>query len=190
MPVMIDGVNVQLFSECNTNAPFPAPDETPRRAQPKIDIIFPEVFFPSNKTYLALGEAKIREVVKVHHELVRHSKIGHLYPQEEEAFIAATTKIEDFFVQMLGGKDLYTSVQGHPRLRDRHFPFEVTETGRDIWLMSFRKALKQCAVPKELLPEIWNWVESISIRMINRRTSMEMVKRYPYESIDSYFNAE
>ena len=190
MPVMIDGVNVQLFSECDTNAPFPIADETPRRAQPKIDMIFPEVLFPSNQTYLALGEAKIREVVKVHHELVRHSKIGHLYPQEEEAFIAATTKIEDFFVQMLGGKDLYTSVQGHPRLRDRHFPFEVTETGRDIWLMSFRKALKQCAVPKELLPEIWTWVESISIRMINRRTSMEMVKRYPYESIQSYFDAQ
>ena len=190
MPVMIDGIQVQLFSECDTNAPFPVADESPRRAHPKIDMIFPELFFPSNRTYLALGEAKIREVVKVHHELVRHSKIGHLYPQEEAAFIATTSKIEDFFVQMLGGKDLYTSVQGHPKLRDRHFPFEVTETGRDIWLMSFRKALKQCAVPKELLPEIWNWVEAISIRMINRRTSMEMVKRYPYESICSYFDAE
>lgn len=189
MPVMIDGVKVQLFSECDTNAPFPKTDENPRHAHPKIDMIFPELFFPSNKTYLAVGEAKIREVVKVHHDLVRKSKIGHLYPQDETDFIAATTKIEDFFVQMLGGADLYTSKQGHPKLRNRHFPFEVTEAGRDIWLMSFRKALKQYAIPQELLPEIWNWVEAISIRMINRRTSMEMVKRYPFESIQSYFDA-
>lgn len=189
MPVMIDGVKVQLFSECDPNAPFPQTAENPRYAHPKIDMIFPELFFPSNKTYLALGEAKIREVVKVHHDLVRQSKIGHLYPQDDALFTEATQKIEDFFVQMLGGADLYTSKQGHPKLRNRHFPFEVTESGRDIWLMSFRKALKQCAIPKELLPEIWNWVEAISIRMINRRTSMEMVKRYPFESIQSYFDA-
>lgn len=189
MPVMIDGVKVQLFSECDTNAPFPQTDENPRRAHPKIDMIYPELFFPSNKTYLALGEAKIREVVKAHHVLIRTSKIGHLYPEDDATFEVATQKIEDFFVQMLGGKDLYTSKEGHPRLRDRHFPFEVTETGRDIWLMCFRKALKQTLVPKEFLPEIWDWVEALSIRLINRRTSMEMVKRYPYESIQSYFDA-
>ncbi|WP_333805044.1 globin domain-containing protein [Sulfurospirillum sp.] len=189
MPVVIDGVKVQLFSECDPNAPFPQTDENPRRTPPKIDIIYPEVFFPSNKTYLAIGEAKIREVVKIHHDLVRKSKIGHLYPQDDATFIAATTKIEDFFVQMLGGANLYTSKQGHPKLRDRHFPFEVNETGRDIWLMCFKKALKQTHISKELLPEIWNWVESISMRMVNRRTSMEMLKRYPYESIQHYFDA-
>ncbi|QIR75734.1 hypothetical protein [Sulfurospirillum diekertiae] len=119
MPVMIDGVQVQLFSECNPNAPFPQTDENPRRAHPKIDVIFPELFFPSNKTYLAIGEAKIREVVKRHHDLVRKSKIGHLYPQDEAAFIAATTKIEDFFVQMLGGADLTLYLQTRPSKTQR-----------------------------------------------------------------------
>ncbi|MDD3343054.1 MAG: globin, partial [Sulfurospirillaceae bacterium] len=129
MPVMIDGLKVQLFSECDTNAPFPMADENPRRAHPKIDVIYPEVFFPSNKTFLALGEEAIRHLVKIHHELIRNSKLAHLYPKEEAAFKIATQKIEDFFVQMLGGPDLFTSTQGHPKLRARHFPFEVTEEG-------------------------------------------------------------
>lgn len=189
MPVMIDGVKVQLFSECDTNAPFPMADENPRRGYPKIDLICPEVFFPSNKTFLRLGEAKIRELVKIHHELIRKSKLAHLYPKEDVAFEIATKKIEDFFVQMLGGSDIYTSVQGHPKLRDRHFPFEVTEAGRDIWLMCFKKALKLAHVPKELLPEIWDWVESLSMRLVNRRTSMKELNRYPFESIQNYFDA-
>jgi hemoglobin len=190
MPVMIDGVNVQLFSECDVNAPFPTAEETPRKAHPKIDFIYPEVYFPSNKTYLAVGETKIREVVKVHHELIRKSKLAHMYPSDDAEFEIATRKIEDFFVQMLGGADLYTSAHGHPKLRDRHFPFEVTEAGRDIWLVCFKKALKQTKVPKELLPEIWEWVESISLRLVNRRTTMHEMSRYPYESVKAYFDAE
>lgn len=188
MPVMIDGVKVQLFSECKPNAPTPKTDENTRTIPPKIDMIYPEVTFPSNKTYRAMGEAKIREIVKVHHDLIRQSKIGSLYPKDEAAFLATTSKIEDYFVQMLGGDELYTAKQGHPKLRDRHFTFEITEAARDIWLMCFRKALKQTNVPKELLPEIWDWVESISMRMVNRRTSMQPLTRYPFETIQSYFD--
>ena len=185
---MIDGVKVQLFSECDTNAPFPITDETPRRAHPKVDMICPEAFFPSNQAYKAVGEAKIREVVKHHHALIRKSKIGYLYPQEDNAFLEATKIIEDFFVQMLGGDTLYTSKQGHPKLRERHFPFEIDENSRDIWLMCFKKALKETHFPKEFIPEIWEWVESLSLRLINRRTSMEFPKRYSFESIKKYFD--
>ena len=120
--------------------------------------------------------------------MIRTSKLASFYPQEDKAFEKAAKTIEDFFVQMLGGKDLYTSVQGHPKLRERHFLFEITETGRDIWLMCFRKALKKTAFPKELLPEIWNWVEALSMRLVNRRTTMDDMKRYPYDSIQTYFD--
>lgn len=188
MPVTIDGVNVQLFSECDTKAPFPKADEKPRRGHPKIDVIYPEVYFPSNQIFLSLGEEAIRKLVQVHHDLIRESKIASLYPQDESEFQAAALKIEDFFVQMLGGEALYTSTQGHPKLRERHFPFEITEIGRDIWLMCFRKALKITRFPKELLPEIWEWVEALSMRLVNRRTTTDAMKRYPFESIRSYFD--
>lgn len=55
MPVTIDGIATQRFSECDTNAPFPSVGEAPRKAPPKIDQIYPEVYFPSNKIFLALG---------------------------------------------------------------------------------------------------------------------------------------
>lgn len=187
MPVMIDNEKIEFFSECDTSRPFPKALSYPRKGAAKIDMIFPEVFFPSNKTYQEIGEVAIRKLVQKHHELVRESKIGHLYPKDDEAFKEATKIIEDFFVQMLGGEEVYTSKRGHPRLRDRHFPFEITEDGRDIWLMCFKKALKESGLPKELLPELWNWVEALSLRMVNRRTSMFGLKRYPFEKISKYF---
>ena len=187
MPVFIDNQKVEFFSECNTNATFPSPSDSPRRGSAKIDMIYPEVSFPSNKVFQAVGEKAIRALVREHHELVRRSNIGHLYPKEEKAFDEATRIIEDFFVQMLGGADIYTSSRGHPQLRNRHFPFEIDEEGRDIWLMCFKKALKKSDFPHEFLAEIWDWVEALSLRLVNRRTTMAELKRYPYEKISQYF---
>lgn len=188
MPVIINDEEVQFFSECNTHSPFPLASSNARKGHPKVDLIYPEVLFPSNQIFKRVGEEKIRELVYLQHVLLRKSKIGNLYPQDDKEFDSAMKIIEDFFVQMLGGEDIYTSKQGHPRLRDRHFPFEVNEEGRDIWLACCKKALKDLDFPKDLLPEFWNWVESLSIRMVNRRTTMCAMKRYPFETISSYFD--
>jgi hemoglobin len=188
MPITIDNEKIEFFSECDTSHPFPPTLSFTRTGAAKIDMIYPGVSFPSNKIYKQVGEEAIRKLVQKHHELVRESKIAFMYPKDDEKFNKATRIIEDFFVQMLGGGDIYTAKQGHPRLRDRHFPFEINEEGRDIWLICFKKALKQNSFPKELLPEIWDWVEALSLRMVNRRTTMSELKRYPFEKICKYFD--
>ena len=161
--------------------------EDVRVVEAMIDIIFPAVPFPSNKIFKALGEEKIRAMVWHHHQLLLKTKVGKLFPANEEAFKMAVDKSADFFVEALGGGDAFTSVHGEPHLRMRHFKIPIDENDREIWLGMYKKTLKEVAFPKELLEEFWNWIEPLSIRMINRRTNMESIKRHYWSDIKSEF---
>ncbi len=148
-----------------------------------IDLIFPPVPFPSNKIFQAIGEEKIRDLVWHHHLLLRKTKVGGLFPQNEEAFKMAVDKSADFFVEALGGESHFTSQHGEPHLRMRHFKVPIDENDREIWLAMFKKSLKETAFPKEHMEEFWNWIEPLSIRMINRRTTMDAVKRHHWSDV-------
>ena len=150
-----------------------------------IDIIYPPVPFPSNKIYKALGEMKIREMVTHHHELLLKTKVGKLFPAHPEALKMVIDKSADFFVEALGGGDIFTSVHGEPHLRMRHFKIPIDENDREIWLAMYKKTLKEIAFPQEHLEEFWNWIEPLSIRMINRRTNMDAIKRHHWHEIKS-----
>ncbi|MDY0120788.1 MAG: globin [Sulfurimonas sp.] len=150
-----------------------------------IDIIYPPVPFPSNKIYKALGEMKIREMVTHHHELLLKTKVGKLFPAHPEALKMVIDKSADFFVEALGGGDVFTSVHGEPHLRMRHFKIPIDENDREIWLAMYKKTLKEIAFPREHLEEFWNWIEPLSIRMINRRTNMDAIKRHHWHEIKS-----
>lgn len=154
-----------------------------RMVDAMIDIIYPPVPFPSNKIFKALGEEKIREMVIYHHDLLLKTKLKSLFPQHPEVLREVIDKSADFFIEALGGEALFTSVHGEPHLRQRHFKIPITENDREIWLAMYKKTLKEIEFPKELLEEFWNWIEALSIRMINRRTSMEPIKRFYFHTI-------
>jgi hemoglobin len=161
--------------------------EEVRVVEAMIDIIFPSVPFPSNKVFKALGEEKIREMVWHHHQLLLKTKVGKIFPANEEALKMAIDKSADFFVEALGGGDTFTSVHVEPHLRMRHFKVPIDENDREIWLAMYKKTLKEVAFPKEHLEEFWNWIEPLSIRMINRRTNMENIKRHYWSDVKKEF---
>lgn len=148
-----------------------------------IDIIFPPVPFPSNKIFNALGEVKIREMVWHHHTLLLKTKVGDLFPRNEEALKMVIDKSADFFVEALGGDQVFTEQHGEPHLRMRHFKIPIDENDREIWLAMYKKTLKEIAFPQEHLQEFWNWIEPLSIRMINRRTNMDVIKRHHWSEV-------
>lgn len=170
----------------NRKKSFLGGDEV-RHAEAMIDIIFPSVAFPSNKIFHAIGEEKIREMIWHHHELLLKTKVGKLFPANEEAFKMVVDKSADFFVEALGGGDVFTSLHGEPKLRMRHFKIPIDESDREIWLAMYKKTLKEINFPKEHLEEFWNWIEPLSIRMINRRTNMQNIKRHYWHEVKSTF---
>ncbi|MDD5406279.1 MAG: globin [Sulfurovaceae bacterium] len=179
MFITSNGQNITSFSACGTK-PFHTAGEMIFLAEPKIDFICPEVPFPTNALYKQWGEANIRAMVHHHHNLLRKSSIGNLFPADNDAFIFATEKTADFFIEALGGDKAYSPIHGHPALRRRHLPFTVDEKGREIWLMMYKKTINDLQMPEELIEEFWNWIEPLSMRMINRRTTMMPIDRYPY----------
>jgi hemoglobin len=179
--------SVPDFSQCNVKAPFTPAGEEVRVVEPKIDFVFPEVPFPSKKIFAAMGAERITQMVRHHHTLLRKSAIGGMFPSDDAAFEAATLKTADFFIEATGGPKAFTEQYGHPALRERHFRFLIDEKARDIWLMMYKKTLKEVAFPREHLGEFWNWIEPLSIRMINRRTGFEAPRRYPFETVAREF---
>jgi hemoglobin len=187
----VDISNISTFSACrpDSHSQFIGAGEEPRTADAKMDFIYPPVVFPTNKIYKTLGEDGIRKMVAHHHGLLRKTSVGHMFEQEEEAFKIATEKTADFFIEALGGGDIFSSKHGHPALRGRHFRFTIDEAGRDIWLAMYKKTLKDIVFPQELIEEFWGWIEPLSIRMINRRTTVDAPKRYLYSEIASEFQS-
>src|SRR5665647_1562575 len=56
---------------------------------------------------------------------------------------AAHTKLFKFLSGWLGGPDLFIQEYGHPRLRQRHFPFAIDVAARDQWVLCMNKALNE-----------------------------------------------
>lgn len=184
-----DGRSVSQFNACGTK-PFQSASDTPHTAEAKIDFIYPEVPFPSPRLYRTWGAENIRNMVRYHHGLLRKSAIGHLFPSDETMFTFATEKTADFFVEALGGDKAYTPVHGHPALRMRHFHITIDEKRREIWLMMYKKTINDLGMPSECIEEFWNWIEPLSIRMINRRTTVAPIDRHFYDSIWNKSSAE
>lgn len=76
-------------------------------------------------------------------------------------------KLFKFLSGWLGGPDLFQQEYGHPRLRQRHFPFAVNQQVRDQWMLCMRKALHEVAMPDELRANITQALDDLATHMIN-----------------------
>jgi hemoglobin len=64
-----------------------------------------------------------------------------LYPEGSDT-IGARRRLALFLMQYFGGPDTYMQERGHPRLRMRHFPYQIGEKERDHWLLHMVGAIE------------------------------------------------
>ena len=62
-----------------------------------------------------------------------------LYPEEDLG--PAQDRLRGFLEQYWGGPTTYSQERGHPRLRMRHVPYQVTPAQRDRWLLHMMAAV-------------------------------------------------
>lgn len=87
------------------------------------------------------GAATIRKLVEAFYPKVqRNDEIGPLFPED---ITPVMEKQYLFLTQFFGGPPLYTDQYGHPMMRARHLPFEITETRAKAWLGCMREALAE-----------------------------------------------
>jgi hemoglobin len=88
-----------------------------------------------------------------------------LYPEPE--LLGAEIRLRLFLMQYWGGPTTYSENRGHPRLRMRHAPFEVTPAQRDRWLGHMRAALDSLDVDPEHERRLWHYFELAAQSMVN-----------------------
>lgn len=123
---------------------------------------------PSAEILVEMGERGVFEMLEdVYHEL-ESSSIRPLFPED---MLAASHRSAAFFVQILGGKPLYSERYGPPRMRQKHEPFEIDAAARAVWLGCFDKVLAVAEAryrfPREHLADFREFLEGFSGWMVN-----------------------
>ena len=91
-----------------------------------------------------------------------------MYPESDLG--SAERRLRMFLEQYWGGPHTYSDERGHPRLRMRHQPFEITEYHRDLWLGHMRAALDNRELPPDLDEQIWEYLVMAAHAMVNQPT--------------------
>lgn len=142
------------------------------------ELAFPPIPTLSPKVFALSGEAPIRALIRYHHERLRKSSIGYLFPADQERFAAVIERAADFIVATAAGLSRHDPSQVHIWLRAQHFPITIDESARNVWLAELLCAFDDAGFPDEARLEYWSWVEALSIFMINRRTMITQPPRY------------
>ena len=88
-----------------------------------------------------------------------------LYPEADLA--PAARRLTLFLAQYWGGPRTYDAERGHPRLRQRHFPFVIDGDARDRWLLHMRAAITDLAPPPEVAAELERYIAMAAEAMRN-----------------------
>ena len=112
------------------------------------------------------GEQTIRAIVHRFYEGVATDEVLRpLYPEEDLG--PAEERFALFLVQYWGGPSTYSETRGHPRLRMRHAPFQVTPAAAERWLVHFRTGLDAADLTPEQDERFWDYVTHAAQFMVN-----------------------
>ncbi len=90
-----------------------------------------------------------------------------LYPEPED-LAPARHRLTLFLAQYWGGPSAYSEERGHPRLRMRHFPFEIGPRERDRWLHHMHAAVAAMEPPPEAAEAFARYFDFAAESMRNR----------------------
>ncbi|GGA74099.1 globin domain-containing protein [Ornithinibacillus halotolerans] len=95
--------------------------------------------------YEAIGgfETIDRLVTAFYKRVSKHPKLIPIFPED---LTETARKQRLFLTQFFGGPSLFTEERGHPMMRRRHLPFEITPSRKDAWLECMEAALEEAKI--------------------------------------------
>ena len=116
------------------------------------------------------GEEKVKAVVERFYDLMdlepRYAALRALHPT---TLAGSRDKLFWFLCGWLGGPDHYVTRFGHPRLRARHLPYAIGLAERDQWLACMTQAMREQALPPDLIERLAQAFFGTADWMRNRR---------------------
>ncbi len=112
------------------------------------------------------GEPTFRRLVDAFYAGVAQDPLLRpMYPEEDLG--PAAERLTLFLMQYWGGPNTYSAGRGHPRLRMRHAPFQVTPAARDAWLRHMKAAVDSLHLPEPHHSALWDYLERAAHFMVN-----------------------
>ncbi len=106
----------------------------------------------AGSVYDAVGGAEFfNELVERFYRRVATDPL--LRPMYPDDLTGSVQHMSLFLQQYWGGPGTYSEQRGHPRLRQRHLPFVITEAERDAWFGHMAAALDSLVVERDIPPE-------------------------------------
>ena len=116
--------------------------------------------------YAMVGEEGFQRLVAGFYRQVPADDIlGPMYPADDLA--GAEQRLRDFLIGRFGGPPRYIEQRGHPRLRARHIPFQVTPAARDRWLQLMLRALDEARFPPAADAMLREFFGGVATMLIN-----------------------
>lgn len=118
------------------------------------------------------GEPFFERLVDRFYEGVANDEVLlRLYPEPED-LSGARKRLTLFLIQYWGGPTTYSDERGHPRLRQRHFPFAIGERERDHWLVHMGKAIDEVSPNEEIRSQLIEYVTNAATHLVNQPPSV------------------
>ncbi len=98
------------------------------------------------------GDKVVRQLVFRFYELMdSQSETQHIRAMHPDDLSLSGDKLYKFLSGWLGGPQRYVEEYGHPRLRARHLPFQISQAESDAWMLCMNTALDELDDVDELL---------------------------------------
>lgn len=111
------------------------------------------------------GEHMISDLVEAFYKRVgNHPDLAPIFPDD---LTETARKQKQFLIQYLGGPSDYTNEHGHPMLRARHLPFEITPARAKAWLSCMSDAMDEVELDGMLRTQIFHRLTLTAQHMVN-----------------------
>jgi hemoglobin len=113
----------------------------------------------------AIGEQRLHQLIDAfYHRVGKHPELTPIFPAD---LTETARKQKQFLTQYLGGPSLYTAEHGHPMMRARHLPFEITPTRAKAWLACMSEAMDEVELEGNERKEFYSRLVLTAQHMIN-----------------------
>lgn len=120
--------------------------------------------------YEAIGEETLSQLVDSFYGKVQKHPL--LFPIFPEDFSETARKQKQFLTQYLGGPQVYTEEHGHPMLRARHLPFEITPSRAEAWIQCMTEAMQEIGIEREMKDFLLHRLHLTAQHMVNSAESV------------------
>lgn len=116
--------------------------------------------------YEAIGgfESIDKLVTAFYKRVGNHPKLIPIFPDD---LTETARKQRMFLTQFFGGPKLYSEERGHPMLRKRHLPFQITPERKDAWLECMDSALDEAEIEEPYRTAIFEKLTMTAQHMMN-----------------------